>query len=1016
MNIWRFITRSLRFYWRAHLGVLLGATLSTAILVGALAVGDSVRFSLRAFALARLGNVHLALNGQSRFFREKLAEEISSALKANVAPIILLRGTAVGEGNAPTGSAGASPSRRVQVVGVDKRFWEMGNAKAVLRSDEEAVALNERLAQQLGAKVGDEVLLRVDKPSLLSRDAPLSTVEDASVALRLPVAAIVSDADFGRFSLEANQMPPFTAFVPLTTLQQKIALRGRANVLLVGGDVPLNEASIALARQWQLADASLELRALPQHNALELRTDRVFLDPPVGKAAMDALPGAAQGVLTYFVNEIRNGERATPYSTVAALETGKLGNWEIKEDEVVINQWLADDLHAKVGDRLQLKYFVVGAMRRLEERTSAFRVKAIVPMTGAAVDPDLMPAIPGLTDKKNCRDWEPGVPIDLEKIRDKDEDYWDKYRGTPKAFITLKAGQRIWNNRFGNLTAVRYPMDKLSRGVIEVCIKQRLNPASIGLFFVPVREQALKASEQALNLGWLFLGFSFFLIIAALLLTALLFAFGVEQRAEEVGTLLAVGFQPKHVQRLLLLEGAAIAFIAGGIGAAAGVFYTQAMIWGLSSVWSGAVAQAALQFHAEPKTLAIGAAAGFIVAVFSIYLITRQQARAPARELLTGVRAEGLGLRVKGSQQPSALNSQPFVLYLTIVPFIGAIALVLFGLRGGQEQAASVFFGAGALLLTAGIAACRLLLSTLNPRPSALNLRMTLTALGMRNTTRRAGRSVAIVAMLACGSFMVIAVGANRHDPQEGAEKRSSGTGGFAFYGETALPVYHDLNSAEGREFFGLEEGEVRGVRFVPLRLRGGDEASCLNLNRAQTPRVLGVDPQALSQRKAFTFVKTLRETTDGWALLTGQEPDGAVPAVGDANTVTWSLGKKLGDTLIFLDDSGNEFKVRIVGILANSILQGGLIISEENFIRRFPSQAGYQVFLIDAPRSAAASRATLAHVLTRALEDVGLDLTPASERLTMFKTVENTYLSIFAVLGGLGLLLGSAGLGVVVL
>jgi len=42
--------------------------------------------------------------------------------------------------------------------------------------------------------------------------------------------------------------------------------------------------------------------------------------------------------------------------------------------------------------------------------------------------------------------------------------------------------------------------------------------------------------------------------------------------------------------------------------------------------------------------------------------------------------------------------------------------------------------------------------------------------------------------------------------------------------------------------------------------------------------------------------------------------------------------------------------------------------------------------------------------------------LTPALRRLAAFNAVQNTYLNTFQVLGGLGLLLGSAGLGVVVL
>ena len=92
MTFWMLAARGLRFHWRAHLGALLGATVSTAILVGALAVGDSVRYTLRAQALSRLGEVRLALNGQGRLFRTALAEELASELHAPVAPILLLRG------------------------------------------------------------------------------------------------------------------------------------------------------------------------------------------------------------------------------------------------------------------------------------------------------------------------------------------------------------------------------------------------------------------------------------------------------------------------------------------------------------------------------------------------------------------------------------------------------------------------------------------------------------------------------------------------------------------------------------------------------------------------------------------------------------------------------------------------------------------------------------------------------------------------------------------------------------
>jgi ABC-type antimicrobial peptide transport system permease subunit len=106
-------------------------------------------------------------------------------------------------------------------------------------------------------------------------------------------------------------------------------------------------------------------------------------------------------------------------------------------------------------------------------------------------------------------------------------------------------------------------------------------------------------------------------------------------------------------------------------------------------------------------------------------------------------------------------------------------------------------------------------------------------------------------------------------------------------------------------------------------------------------------------------------------------------------------------------------FKVKLVGAVANSILQGSLLIDEAEFVKRFPNESGYRMFLIDAPSN---SVRQVSASLSRALQDVGLELTPTAERLNAFNAVQNTYLGTFQILGGLGLLLGSAGLGVVVL
>jgi len=1011
MNRSRLALESLRYYWRSNMGVLLGATLATAILVGALAVGDSVRASLRDIALARLGKVQFALNSQSRFFRQALADGVSGELKAPVAPVILLRGTAAN---------GDLRAGRIQIVGVDDRFWSLAasqvppavTSKFSGPADQDVIVLSDRLAAVLTVKPGDEVLVRADKPSLLSRDAPLSTVNDASVALRLTVAAIVPDSSFGRFSLDANQVPPLNAFLPIGALQRKIGMEGRANVLLVGprAGPPIKavEATGALWNRWDFSDAGLEMRQLPGKSTLELRTDRVFLDPPIGFAAEKAASDA-EGVLTYFVNELKVRDRSTPYSTVSALQ-GPLIPAGMKPDEILVNQWLADDLKAKPGDEITLKYWIVGPMRRLTEQSTAFRIRAVLPMSGGAVDRDLMPPIPGLADKKDCRDWEPGVPIDLKKIRDVDQKYWTDYRGSPKGFITLDAGRKIWNNRFGDLTAVRFPMAAASRQDIESRLRQAINPASLGLFFVPVREQALSASSQSLDFGMLFLGFSLFLIVAAILLTALLFALSVEQRSEEVGTLLSLGWTPARVRRQLLIEGSLLALAAGAVGAGLGVFYTRATIQGLSTVWRNAVSSSVLRYHAEPSTILYGALASILIALPAIWLVVRKNARAPARELLAGgADSASNSPAISGK----AVRRASWPLSIAIVSIGSAFVLTVMALSGGKERGEAYFFGAGALLLIGGIAACHVLIKRVGLSSAAA---LTIGSLGVRNSARRLGRSMSAVALLACGSFLVVSVGANRKDTREGAELRSSGTGGFSLYAETTLPVYQDLNTPEGRDAFNLDAGEMKGVDVVAMRLREGDEASCLNLNRALTPNLLGVQPDALSRRKAFTFAQTVPGsigTHDPWRLLELDSADGTIPVIGDVNTLEWSLGKSLGAIVPYVDDRGNTLKLRIVGVIANSVLQGHLMMSEANFIKHFPTLSGYQVFLLDAP---AGKEQAVRQSITRALDDVGVSITPTASRLAAFNEVENTYLSIFAMLGGLGLMLGSLGLGVIVL
>jgi putative ABC transport system permease protein len=566
----------------------------------------------------------------------------------------------------------------------------------------------------------------------------------------------------------------------------------------------------------------------------------------------------------------------------------------------------------------------------------------------------------------------------------------------------LEAGQAAWRNRYGNLTAVRYPWREGLAQEVDRRLRGEIDPAAVGLLFQPVRQRGQHASREGTDFAGLFLGLSMFLIASAVILVGLLFIFGVESRSSQVGLLLAVGWRTKRIRRLLLAEGGLISLLGTIAGVVAGLLYTTLMVYGLSTFWNEAVGGARIYFHADGVSLLAGGLGGLCAAFFAIWITLRRQAAQPIRQLLTGNVEEGLTIR------KSSLRGGLGIAVAVVAFILAGILLAAMGGRDSQA-AAGGFFGAGALLLLGSLGLSHAALRIIGGLDRPL---VSLSGLGFRSATRCSGRSLAIIGLLACGVFMVVAVGANRRSPPAGLQSRASGTGGFALYGESSVGILHDLNSQAGRKELRLTGDGLNGIGAVQFRVREGDDASCLNLNRAQQPRLLGVQPEALKERNAFTFAAEAGDRK-GWELLRKDPQDEYVPAVGDEPTIKWALGKKVGDELEYTDEMGRPLHVRIAGMLQSSVLQGSLIIAENEFTVRFPSVDGYQVFLIDAP---ADKTDAVTQELSSGLKDYGLMLTPAKERLAAFDAVENTYLSIFAVLGSLGLVLGSIGLGLVVL
>jgi putative ABC transport system permease protein len=168
------------------------------------------------------------------------------------------------------------------------------------------------------------------------------------------------------------------------------------------------------------------------------------------------------------------------------------------------------------------------------------------------------------------------------------------------------------------------------------------------------------------------------------------------------------------------------------------------------------------------------------------------------------------------------------------------------------------------------------------------------------------------------------------------------------------------------------------------------DDASCLNLNKVITPNVLGVDMDELATRFGCTKIVS--------------DPSAVYPALIDQTVLTWSLGKKLGDVIFYPGEKGDTIAIQLSGTIQNSIFQGYILIDKGFFSEIWSEISGSEILLVTVPDKEVANTKIL---LSQALNNYGIRVMTTGERLKMFYSVINTYLTIFLTLGGLGLLIG---------
>ncbi|MEO5895149.1 MAG: ABC transporter permease [Vicinamibacterales bacterium] len=1012
MTLFQLARRSAAYYWRTNLAVLFGVAAAVSVLGGALLVGDSVRGSLRDLALGRLGKTDVAVSS-AEFFREDAAGGLSAAA-AGTATAPLIIGTSFVTHEASGRRAGS-----VVVYGVDDRFWSFHGLQPP-----DGPAASPALAAELGASSGDVLLVRLQRPSAIPVESLFGRKEELGRTVRLTLSSVLPRDRLGEFSLRQQQSELRAVFAPLRRIQRDLGVDSRVNTILVGN---ADEKVTASAVQWVFSLADLGLKVRPAADATTVIVDSSsgILSEQVEsavRAAARKLGASPVPVFTYLANTLRVRDREVPYSLITATDLARVSDHNrtpapapgTNDRSIFLNDWTARELGAKPGDELSLSYYLWDANAGLTTRIDRFQVGGIVPIAGLAADRQLAPEYPGITGAESLADWDPPFPLDLAKIRPQDEKYWDDHRTTPKAFVAYETGRDLWRTRYGAATSLRFPVPAGTDAPafaerLGAEIRQTLNPGALGITTQPVRRQALEASAGATDFGESFTYFSFFIVVSALILALLFFRLGVEQRLRQIGVLRASGFSISHVRSLLLIEAMALSVAGSVLGIFGALAYGRLIIYGLRTWWLGAVGTTDLTLHVRHSSLMEGALGGIVAAALCVFFSLRAVGKLAPRALLA---AQSIGQEPAADLRIGRRNGRIALAFAVL-----CIIAVAAGFTSQEAQAGS-FFGAGAAALIGSLC---FLSWWLRSRPArAITGRGTgpVVRLGFRSAAFRPGRTVLSAALIASATFIIVSVDAFRKGGGDVDGDQHSGTGGFALIADSELPLLYSPNDASGRDALIVQGPEFERARFTRFRLRPGDDASCLNLYRPTNPTIVAPEPgfiEAGRFRFAQSRASTDAEKANPWLLLKRPAGDGPVPVIADATSLQYVLHARLGDIFSMDVGAAQPLQLQFVASLADSVLQGQLVMAEENFVRLFPAQQGYRFFLIDSPavktREAAAQ---LAGVLERELTTFGFDAVTTTERLDAFHRVENTYLSTFQSLGGLGLLLGTIGLAAV--
>ena len=588
----RLFLRDLRYHWKGFASLTAAACLICAVLTGAFLIGDSVRGTL-------LDNV--SANAAFARYRQKFQVPVTAPIRDGLGVLHV------------------------------KGFTKDGIPLDVYAFPDDRIAGRDAwgspaLAKKLKLEDGAMISVRMQELSEIPPESPMGKPPE----LKQTPFVWRGEWDDPRVevSFDDPQLAPCNLFVSHEALAQALSLPENA-VNEVWSQEPIHLSDDVL---WELSGLYFDTL----HGWTILKSRMYYLPAPVVTASRkeDAVRS-----ITLFVESFKDsGGTELSYCFATAFSSNANYLCTPGYSSVGVSPAAAEHYTSPA----ELTVFTADSFRRIERR------KLEIPAGRGAIN-DLFddvtgavcPDIPGLTDSGDCSGWEAAIPIDFDRIRDEDEEYWDKYRNKPKLYLNFEQAQRlvapldlklIDYDASGN--ALFDGTDSLVTALIFERYVDRHRPEDVREMALNVLrtmpeynrvEDLMNRTADKVNRGVpfapLFLGLSFFLIVSGLLVLAMLLKLHIQDREAELALL--TDYMPlKRVRRFLLAEFAAVLVPGMFAGLLLGTLLCRFQIFLLEHSWNGIVLMEHIRFHGRMVSylisFAVSAACAWAVVMLSV--------------------------------------------------------------------------------------------------------------------------------------------------------------------------------------------------------------------------------------------------------------------------------------------------------------------------------------------------------------------------------------------------------------